>query len=697
VPFAIGANFDGPEIAADFFAGRVYELRLSKSARYDGDFTPQARYAPDADTIALYHFDAGSGAELRDHSGNNHHGIIYQARWTRADGTLVPGQEPAAPVVPPPAAVAGGDNALAFTADTCGIYVPRLRYDGSHPLTIEAWTTTERAARAIQNGSRVLAMHPMLQLRHDPRRNEWKLESQSQGTKYFHSEPVVDRESPGLVHIAGVLEGNALRLYIDGKLRLSQPLDGLLLTDSKNSTFQIGCGTQGESVDYRGVIDEVRISRTARYTADFTPRRRFEPDADTLALYHFDESDGPATADASGNGYDLRLSDHPINGHAPLRCAAPAMRPADPSYVPEVTLHGDAVEKEFGGHRYLLVRGSPTWAIADALAKARGGHLVSIAGAEENEFLKNVLLADQPPERIVWTGGTRADAQAAWTWSSGEPWSFTDWREKEGHDGNAVALAHARPLDGTPGWIKGWGDWSATQQPMALSGPIQGRTRAWGYVIEWDTLDRAAVKGPPIKIVAAPPPVKYPQEDSSVDLLAGVQIPRDVRSGDWQIQNGVLRTAVEERGKPQSVLYLSPEQKLPEEYDLELVVEREQAGGTGMVVGIVAGGAHQATVMMDSYGVPNRWGLENIDGKYLSNGNPTNTPGARLPPGKKKTVRIEVRRTGVRASVDAELVFDWKGRPDQLSTAFWKVDKPQSLFLGSQGRFRIHKILLTPQ
>ena len=46
-----------------------------------------------------------------------------------------------------------------------------------------------------------------------------------------------------------------------------------------------------------------RISSIARYAGDFTPRMRFEPDKDTLALYHFDEGEGDELQDSSGNGH----------------------------------------------------------------------------------------------------------------------------------------------------------------------------------------------------------------------------------------------------------------------------------------------------------------------------------------------------------------------------------------------------------
>jgi hypothetical protein len=51
-------------------------VRISTAARYDNDFQPPARHAPDRDTLALYYFDEGAGDVLRDSSGNNHHGKI---------------------------------------------------------------------------------------------------------------------------------------------------------------------------------------------------------------------------------------------------------------------------------------------------------------------------------------------------------------------------------------------------------------------------------------------------------------------------------------------------------------------------------------------------------------------------------------------------------------------------------------------
>ena len=60
---------------------------------------------------------------------------------------------------------------------------------------------------------------------------------------------------------------------------------------------------------FTGYIDEVRLSTVARYDItqrNFTPQSRFKPDANTVALWHFDEPGGTRRfSDSSDNGYRL--------------------------------------------------------------------------------------------------------------------------------------------------------------------------------------------------------------------------------------------------------------------------------------------------------------------------------------------------------------------------------------------------------
>ena len=59
---------------------------------------------------------------------------------------------------------------------------------------------------------------------------------------------------------------------------------------------------------FSGALDEVRLSRVLRYTADFTrPAAPFAPDADPLALWHFDEGAGQTARDASAAANTLTL------------------------------------------------------------------------------------------------------------------------------------------------------------------------------------------------------------------------------------------------------------------------------------------------------------------------------------------------------------------------------------------------------
>ncbi len=51
-----------------------------------------------------------------------------------------------------------------------------------------------------------------------------------------------------------------------------------------------------------GSLDEVRVSTTARYTANFTPAPRHQTDGDTLYLFHCDRTAGPFVPSDAARG-----------------------------------------------------------------------------------------------------------------------------------------------------------------------------------------------------------------------------------------------------------------------------------------------------------------------------------------------------------------------------------------------------------
>src|SRR5262249_585297 len=91
-----------------------------------------------------------------------------------------------------------------------------------------------------------------------------------------------------------------IRFYVDGQLQNRTPIQGV-----KHSDYPLALGGNVHGADegsrFLGRMNEVRISTVARYDADFTPARRFEPDEKTIALYHLDEGEGTVLNDSSGN------------------------------------------------------------------------------------------------------------------------------------------------------------------------------------------------------------------------------------------------------------------------------------------------------------------------------------------------------------------------------------------------------------
>lgn len=106
--------------------------------------------------------------------------------------------------------------------------------------------------------------------------------------------------------------GGRLAIFVDGRLDAAGdgPTGDISYRDNRQTPYAndpylvIGAEKHDAGPEYpsfSGWIDEVRISRVVRYTADFTrPAAPFTTDADTVALYHFDEGAGDLVRDSSG-------------------------------------------------------------------------------------------------------------------------------------------------------------------------------------------------------------------------------------------------------------------------------------------------------------------------------------------------------------------------------------------------------------
>ena len=270
-------------------AGMMGETRVSTTARYDKDFTPEFGFKPDEHTLALYHFDEGTGDVLKDSSGNGHHGKIVGAKWVKQESGQVSANDP----------MLEFPGGLEF-AGKDAVHVDSLEYDPTKPFTLEAafsWQYVERVTyQAIFAGRAGSGHTPESGARFGVGSHNhlvYRL-----GEVGFQVGDLIPRE-PTRVHLALVHTGQELLAFRNGKLLKRLPTTG------KN----LGPGTGRFLIGHQmvGRYEMFRFSTKARYDKDFTPQTRFTTDPDTLALYHFDEGSGDVLKDSSGNGHHGRI------------------------------------------------------------------------------------------------------------------------------------------------------------------------------------------------------------------------------------------------------------------------------------------------------------------------------------------------------------------------------------------------------
>ncbi len=209
---------------------------------------------------------------------------------------IVDDKAKAAPVSPSRLADAqpGKNNALLFSKRS-RVRFPTLNIPPDvNALCIEAFVTdtdTERPERSLIGGA-----HYQL----------FKIE-RVQGIGFmlegsgFRARGKEDPAPNRTVHVAGVWEPGEARLYVDGVC-----VDRVTLKNDLH--YKDGAVDLGYL--FEGTIDEFRVSTAIRYLDDFTPptsTQQFQADADTLALYHFDEGQGDVLKDSSGNNHHGKI------------------------------------------------------------------------------------------------------------------------------------------------------------------------------------------------------------------------------------------------------------------------------------------------------------------------------------------------------------------------------------------------------
>ncbi len=305
---------DGPENGSGRFQGLIDEIRISKVARYQGDFTPVRRFTVDADTLALYHCEGESPDVLLDSTRNQFHAQIVKAEW-------VVGVTPRKVLVtdditPPREEFMGG---LQFDGVDDHVQIRTLEFREA-PLTLEAWITP--AAIRKEESSVVLGwkMNAMLALDMNEGPEALSLYGQVWLPDYADNYTPTQHWRHAFAwetrrHVAMVINEMDFTVYLDGVPSEPKPHAGLrtLRTDWAGlDHFALGAGIsshqQSPKTDrfFPGMIHAARVSKTARYSEKFVPTELVS-DADTLALYKFDEGSSDVLKDTSGNGHDGKI------------------------------------------------------------------------------------------------------------------------------------------------------------------------------------------------------------------------------------------------------------------------------------------------------------------------------------------------------------------------------------------------------
>lgn len=112
-------------------------------------------------------------------------------------------------------------------------------------------------------------------------------------------------------HIATSWNGTSVFGFING---VNVTTNGLSGGTTGNPALTPAIGNQAASGRaFPGTISELRISNTARYTANFTPQTTpFTPDANTVGLYHMWEGTGTTVNDNSSQQNNGTLSGTPL-------------------------------------------------------------------------------------------------------------------------------------------------------------------------------------------------------------------------------------------------------------------------------------------------------------------------------------------------------------------------------------------------
>lgn len=212
-------------------------------------------------------------------------------------------------------------HALRYDGDDDWVRVPDdSALDGIAPLTVEAWLKADDYPSEVQ----IVSHHD-----HAAHTGFVLLIFQS-GEMQFRYQFAGQNYSVGFVpvsagawhHVAATYDSGTARLFVDGFEKSESNIPNGI-TDDFSGPLTIGRAAYSKGFYFKGLIDEVRVSKTARYAVDFQPEHSFAPDSETVVYYRFEEESGQAVLDVMGKrdgwlGLDgVEATDDPVREVVP--------------------------------------------------------------------------------------------------------------------------------------------------------------------------------------------------------------------------------------------------------------------------------------------------------------------------------------------------------------------------------------------
>lgn len=278
----------GWESGGAYMYGHIDETRISKIARYTSGFTPSTTpFANDSDTVFLCHFDGTNGSTFfEDDNGVRSQNAVI------ANGN--------ASISTTQSKFGGSSAYFDGTGDYLEIpYQSQLGINSGN-WTIEFWYYHPQTGLDGVYGDSIIGQTS------SGANGGWIVRAFANKLVWVwdnvggYDVATFDPAANTWYHVAFVRSGTGLTCYVDGTAYTVTSYTNN--TNISTNNIRIGKVYTGQSDDFTGYVDEVRISNIARYTANFTaPTAPFANDSNTVLLLHMDGTNGQ-TAFRDDNG-----------------------------------------------------------------------------------------------------------------------------------------------------------------------------------------------------------------------------------------------------------------------------------------------------------------------------------------------------------------------------------------------------------